>query len=205
MTSPWITDTPKMEHVGHNKARGSVRRVKPGDAGLSSKFNASIAEECTMAYGEHKYRVLVQWNGNKGSGTSGYRDYSRDYTIRAGSKPDILGSSDAAFLGDASRWNPEDLLLASASACHKLWYLHLCADAGVGVLAYIDEPEGTMLDDPQQGRFTQIVLRPRVTIRASDDRSLAERLHQVAHEKCYIANSVNFPIRCEPVIELSAV
>jgi organic hydroperoxide reductase OsmC/OhrA len=71
-----------------------------------------------MAYGEHKYKVSVQWTGNRGSGTSGYRDYGRDHVITAGSKPAIPGSSDAAFLGDASRWNPEDLLVASACACH---------------------------------------------------------------------------------------
>ncbi|MFL9960667.1 OsmC family protein [Paraburkholderia sediminicola] len=154
-----------------------------------------------MAYGEHKYKVSVQWTGNRGSGTSGYRDYGRDHVITAGSKPAIPGSSDAAFLGDASRWNPEDLLVASACACHKLWYLHLCADAGIVVLDYRDNAEGTMLDTPQQGRFSQIVLRPHVVIRAGGDVEQAAHLHHVAHEKCYIANSVDFPILCEPVIE----
>ncbi|GAB7535108.1 OsmC family protein [Burkholderia sp. 3C] len=157
-----------------------------------------------MAYGKHHYRVAVQWTGNRGSGTSGYRDYGRDHTIRSGTKPEIAGSADAAFLGDAARWNPEDLLLASASACHKLWYLHLCADAGIRVLAYEDDAEGTMLDSPEQGRFTEIVLRPRVTIRAGDDAERAHALHHAAHEKCYVANSVNFPIRCEATIEVAA-
>jgi organic hydroperoxide reductase OsmC/OhrA len=157
-----------------------------------------------MAYGEHTYRVSVQWTGNRGSGTSGYRDYGRDHTISAGTKPEIPGSSDAAFLGDAGRWNPEDLLVASASACHKLWYLHLCADAGIAVLEYADNAEGTMLDTAQEGRFTQIVLRPRVVIRAGDDRDLALQLHHAAHEKCYIANSVNFPIVCEATVEFAA-
>ena len=157
-----------------------------------------------MPHGEHKYRVSVQWTGNRGSGTSGYREYGRDHTIHAGSKPDILGSSDAAFLGDAGRWNPEDLLVACASACHKLWYLHLCSDAGIAVLEYLDHAEGTMVDTPHQGQFTKIVLHPHVIIRAEDDRDLAERLHHMAHEKCYIANSVNFPIVCEPTIERSA-
>ena len=157
-----------------------------------------------MAYGEHKYEVSVQWTGNLGSGTSGYRDYSRDHVIAAGSKPDIAGSSDVAFLGDAKRWNPEDLLVASASACHKLWYLHLCADAGIAVLEYRDQAEGTMLDNPQQGRFSRIVLRPHVVIQPGGDAELAQRLHHVAHEKCYIANSVNFPILCEPVVETGA-
>ncbi|MFC5430663.1 OsmC family protein [Paraburkholderia denitrificans] len=158
-----------------------------------------------MAYGQHKYSVTVQWTGNKGTGTSGYRDYGRDHIIRAGAKPDIPGSSDAAFLGDAARWNPEDLLVAAASACHKLWYLHLCADAGICVLAYVDAAEGTMLDTPDEGRFTQIVLRPRVTLRTGDDRELAEQLHHTAHAKCYVANSVNFPILCEPAIEFASV
>ena len=154
-----------------------------------------------MSRHEHTYRVSVQWTGNRGTGTSGYREYGRDHVIRTQGKPDIPGSADPAFRGDAARWNPEDLLVASASACHKLWYLHLCADAGIHVLAYEDEAQGTMVDEPGSGRFTEIVLHPRVTIRAQDDAALAGRLHHDAHAQCYIANSVNFPIRCEAVIE----
>jgi organic hydroperoxide reductase OsmC/OhrA len=157
-----------------------------------------------MAHGEHNYKVKVEWTGNKGTGTSGYRDYSRDHVIRSGSKPDIAGSSDPAFLGDAARWNPEDLVVAAASACHKLWYLRLCAEAGITVLEYVDEAHGTMLDGREKGHFTQIVLHPLVTIRAGDDREQAERLHHTAHEKCYVANSVNFAILCEPTIERSS-
>jgi len=153
-----------------------------------------------MAFGTHHYQVSVAWTGNQGSGTSGYRAYRRDHVISVAGKPPIPGSSDPAFLGDAARWNPEELLVASASACHKLWYLHLCADAGVVVTAYEDQAEGTMDDSAPQGHFTEIVLRPRVTLAAGADRALAERLHHTAHEKCYIANSVKFPIRCEPVI-----
>ena len=157
-----------------------------------------------MAHAEHHYTVTVRWTGNRGSGTSGYRDYGRDHTIEAAGKPAIAGSSDPAFRGDRDRWNPEELLVASVSACHKLWYLHLCADAGIAVLAYVDEAQGTMIDSAQAGRFSEIVLRPRVTLRAGDNRSLAEQLHHAAHEKCYIANSVNFPIRCEPIIEAAS-
>ncbi len=157
-----------------------------------------------MAHSEHKYRVTVEWIGNCGSGTSGYRAYRRDHTIHAGAKPAIPGSSDPAFLGDASRWNPEDLLVASASACHKLWYLHLCADAGIRVLAYVDEAEGTLLDTPGNGHLTKVVLHPHVMIHAGDDAELAHRLHHDAHRNCYVANSVNFPICCEPIIEYAA-
>lgn len=158
-----------------------------------------------MAAHEHTYRVAVEWTGNRGSGTSGYRDYGREHTISAAGKADIAGSSDAAFRGNAERWNPEDLLVASASACHQLWYLHLCADAGVRVLRYVDDAVGTMVDSPGgAGRFTRIVLRPQVVIRAGDDAQLAARLHHDAHARCYVANSVNFPIDCEPVIETAA-
>ena len=156
-----------------------------------------------MANREHHYRVSVEWTGNKGTGTSGYRSYARDYVIRSGARPVIAGSSDPAFLGDAARWNPEDLLVASAAACHKLWYLHLCADAGIAVLAYVDDAEGTMVE-AEAGRFTKIVLRPRVTIRAGDDLELAKRLHHAAHEQCFIANSLNFPVLCEPAFEQAA-
>ena len=152
-----------------------------------------------MAHREHKYPVTVTWTGNAGTGTSGYKAYRRDHAIESAGKPPIPGSSDPTFLGDKTRWNPEDLLVASTSACHKLWYLHLCAEAGIAVLAYVDEAEGTMVEG-EKGRFTQIVLRPRVTVRAGDDVELAQRLHHQAHEQCFIANSLNFPVRCEASI-----
>jgi len=154
-----------------------------------------------MAQHQHIYRVRVEWTGNRGGGTSGYRDYGREHTIGAAGKPDIPGSSDPLFRGNAERWNPEEMLVAAASTCHQLWYLHLCADAGVRVQRYVDDAVGTMLDEPERGRFTRIVLHPRVAISAGDDRDLAVRLHHDAHARCYIANSVNFPIDCEPVIE----
>lgn len=155
-----------------------------------------------MTQRQHTYRVAVQWTGNKGSGTSSYQAYSRDHTIAAGDKPTIAGSSDPAFRGDSKRWNPEDLLVASTSACHKLWYLHLCAEAGMVVIAYEDHAEGTMIEG-DKGRFTSIVLRPRVTIRSGDDAELAAKLHHDAHAQCFIANSLNFPVLCEPVITTS--
>ena len=151
--------------------------------------------------GEHTYEVVVDWDGNRGTGTSDYRSYGREHTISARGKPPIPGSSDPAFRGDPARWNPEELLVASLSACHKLWYLHLCAEAGVSVLAYQDIATGTMLETKDGGgRFSKVVLRPRVTVRAEDDVDLARQLHSAAHEKCFIANSVNFPVEHEPVI-----
>jgi len=148
----------------------------------------------------HTYRAVVTWTGNRGTGTSGYRDYGREHEIAAGGKPVIAGSSDPAFRGDASRWNPEDLLVGSVSACHKLWYLHLCAEAGIVVTAYVDEAVGTMVEDAAKGGyFTQIALNPVVTI-ARGEPAKAVALHAEAHAKCFIANSVNFPVTCTPRI-----
>src|SRR6201997_853025 len=137
---------------------------------------------------EHRYAVSVTWTGNLGSGTSGYRDYSRDYEIGAETKPIILGSSDPAFRGDRSRWNPEELLVASLSACHQLWYLHLCADAGIVVVAYTDEAEGSMAETADgSGRFQRVMLRPKVTLAPGSDGAKALALHHEAHAKCFIA------------------
>ena len=152
-----------------------------------------------MAGKTHTYQATVRWTGNTGSGTSSYKAYTRDHVISAAGKPDLLGSSDPAFRGDGTRYNPEDLLVASASTCHMLWYLHLAMEAGVVVTAYEDAPVGTMVEDAVRGGyFTGIVLHPRVTISPSSDPVKAAAAHAAAHTKCYIANSLNFPITIEP-------
>src|SRR5215468_6695232 len=150
---------------------------------------------------EHRYLVALTWTGNRGTGTSSYRDYSRDYEIGVDGKPVILGSADPAFRGDRARWNPEELLVASLSACHKLWYLHLAAQAGIVVTAYADRAEGVMeVGRDGVGRFKSVVLHPTVTVAASSDEERARALHKPAHENCFIANSVNFSVQCEPEI-----
>ena len=149
----------------------------------------------------HRYRTRVTWRGNRGSGTSDYRAYGREHDIAAGTKPPIPGSADPAFRGDAACWNPEDLLVASLSTCHMLWYLHLCADAGVRVLDYVDEAEGEMAEDADgSGRFVSATLHPRVTLASGGDRTLAHDLHARAHAMCFVARSVNFPVHHEPQI-----
>ncbi|MGC1966798.1 MAG: OsmC family protein, partial [Candidatus Acidiferrales bacterium] len=127
----------------------------------------------------HHYAVTVKWMGNTGTGTSGYKNYERRHEILGeGAKPPIPGSSDPTFRGDATRWNPEELLVASLSACHKLWYLHLCATAGVVVVEYIDHAEGFMEETPDgSGRFVRAILRPEVTLAASSDTAKARELH----------------------------
>lgn len=149
----------------------------------------------------HHYRLGVTWTGNHGEGTSRYRAYGRDHVIRAPAKPDLLGSSDPAFLGDPACYNPEDLFVASLSTCHMLWYLHLSVGARLVVIAYEDEPEGVMEEEEDGGgRFVSVTLRPRVTIKPGGDVALASSLHVSAHKKCFIANSVSCPVTCEPTI-----
>ena len=153
----------------------------------------------------HTYTVRVRWTGNRGQGTSGYRSYDRAHEISAAGKPVLPCSSDPVFRGDRSRYNPEELLVASLSACHMLWYLHLCADAKIVVTDYMDDPSGTMVETAEGGgRFTEVVLRPAVTVRSGGDTGRAGELHQRAHHLCFIAGSVNFPVRCEPTIKVEA-
>lgn len=150
----------------------------------------------------HRYVARVEWTGNDGPGTRDYRSYRRDHIIHLPGKPDLAGTSDLAFRGDPTRYNPEELLVASLSACHMLWYLHLAAVNGIVVVAYDDPAEGTMVEaGADGGRFTGVTLHPHVGI-ASGDRDRAMGLHALAHEKCFIANSVNFPVRHEPVVEV---
>lgn len=150
---------------------------------------------------EHHYALTLTWTGNTGEGTSGYRDYERSHTFSAQGKPDLLGSADPSFRGDAARYNPEELLVAALSACHMLWYLHLASEAGIVVEAYEDRPEGTMVEEADGGgHFTEVVLHPRVTLRPGADLHKARALHGRAHGLCYIARSVNFPVHHEATI-----
>lgn len=145
----------------------------------------------------HRYTATVEWTGNTGEGTRTYKSYERANVISVTGKPPIPGSSDPAFRGDASRYNPEDLLVASLSQCHMLWFLHLAAVAKIVVVAYVDNATGTMIEDESGGgRFHEVVLAPDVTIDGLFDTAKIEALHHEAHEKCFIANSVNFPVRC---------
>jgi len=148
----------------------------------------------------HRYQIRLDWTGNRGTGTSGYADYDRRHEVRAAGKPTIAGSSEQSFRGEADRWNPEELLVVSLSQCHLLWFLHLAADAGVLVTGYTDEASGTMQLNPDgSGRFTEVVLRPRVLVASAEMVEPAQRLHERAHSLCFIARSVNFPVRTEPV------
>lgn len=149
----------------------------------------------------HTYELTVTWTGNRGGGTTGVRDYSRDHDVAALGPPVIAGTADPAFLGDPGRWNPEQLFTASIAQCHMLWYLGLCARAGVVVTDYVDQAVGTMTEEGGgKARFSEVLLRPRVTVASADQVERAVALHEKAHEMCFIAQSVNFEVKHDPEV-----
>ncbi|MFM7429149.1 MAG: OsmC family protein [Flammeovirgaceae bacterium] len=151
---------------------------------------------------EHHYAATVQWTGNTGTGTNDYKAYERSHVISSKDKPDIAGSSDPVFRGDKTKYNPEDLMVSSLSACHMLWYLHFCAVNGVVVTSYVDIANGTMAENEDgSGQFSKIVLHPEVVVK---DKSMIEKaieMHKKAHHSCFIARSVNFEVQIQPDIK----
>ena len=153
---------------------------------------------------EHHYKVNITWTGNRGKGTESYTSYDRNHTIVAGQKPVIPGSSDPAFRGDNTRYNPEELLVASLSSCHMLWFLHLCSVAGVVVQEYVDDAAGTMEETADGGgRFTEVTLFPVITVASEEMVEKADALHEKANELCFIASSVNFPVHHKPIYKIA--
>jgi organic hydroperoxide reductase OsmC/OhrA len=150
----------------------------------------------------HTYSVSLTWTGNTGHGTSSYTDYARSYELSAPGKTPLLGSSDPAFRGDAAKWNPEELLVAALSACHQLWFLHLCADAGIVVTGYTDAATGSMRETGDGGgQFESVTLRPHAVLARGADAARARELHEQAARLCFIARSVAFPVGHEPTFE----
>ncbi len=153
---------------------------------------------------DHGYTVSVQWQGNRGAGTADYRSYGRRHLVSAEGKPPIQGSADRTFHGDADRWNPEELLVAALSECHMLSFLHVAVRHGVVVTEYTDAAEGTMVQEGDGGRFTSVTLHPVVTVTEPIDDERMAALHHEASEKCFIANSVSFPVRHEPRVVVAS-
>ena len=150
---------------------------------------------------EHHYKLKITWTGNLGTGTSKYDAYSRNHIISAKGKEDLLGSADPAFRGDASKYNPEEMLLSALSTCHMLWYFHFCADNEIIVTDYVDDAEGFMEEvKTGGGKFREVILKPTITITDPEKAELAIKLHEEANKKCFIANSVNFPVLHLPVV-----
>ena len=154
-----------------------------------------------MSMTEH-FMMTTTWTGNRGTGTSDYRAYGRDHETSAPGKSAVIpGSAVHKYRGDKERYNPEELLIASLSACHMLWFLHLCADAGIVVTSYRDDAEGMMeIHADGSGQFREVILHPLVEIADESRAAELDNLHHRAHELCYIARSVNFPVRTQPPV-----
>lgn len=151
----------------------------------------------------HQYKAALTWTGNKGAGTSDYKAYDRNYVIAIQHKAEIFGSADPQFRGDITRHNPEELLLASLSSCHMLWFLHLCSSAGIIITAYQDNATGMMQENEDgSGHFTEVILQPSVTIKGEIITDKMNQLHKEANKKCFIASSCNFPVKHIPIYSL---
>ncbi len=149
----------------------------------------------------HNYFINLKWTGNQGAGTQSYRSYSRDHIVSVEGKPDLPASSDSAFRGNPERYNPEEMLVASVSSCHMLWYLHLCAVNGVVVMEYFDKATGKLKENPDgSGQFEDISLYPDIVVKEKGMIEKANALHDEANKMCFIANSLNFPVKHFPVI-----
>jgi len=144
----------------------------------------------------HEYSTRLSWTGSTGDG---YRDYDRAHEVElAGGTLPI--TADPAFRGDESLTNPEQLLLAAASSCQLLSFLAVAALAKVDVLGYEDDATAVMPDAKDGMRLTEIVLRPRITVRGADAVKVAE-LVENAHRQCFVANSLNTAVRVEHTVE----
>ena len=150
----------------------------------------------------HTYNAIIEWTGNTGATTSAYTSYERSHDIKIAEKEIIKASSDKAFRGDSAKHNPEDLFVSAIASCHMLWYLHLCADAGVLVESYIDNAVGKMeTTNAGDGKFVSITLHPTIMVQQENMIEHATMLHEKAHQMCFLANSVNFEILIEPNIK----
>jgi organic hydroperoxide reductase OsmC/OhrA len=148
-----------------------------------------------VAGSKHVFASTLTWTGGPST---------RDYVVRTADGAEIAGSAPVMFKGDGTRASPEDMTVAALSACQMLTYLAFCARKGITVVAYEDRAEGT-LDrvGPGKIKFVDVVLRPRVRVADAKDVAAAAALHHDAHEACFVANSVNFPVRVEPAVTAS--
>ncbi len=147
---------------------------------------------------EHPYKTSIVWTGNTGEGTKNYSSYERSYKLSINGKTIIEGSSDPSFRGDPTKYNPEELFLASISSCHMLWYLHFCAVNNIIVIEYSDNAIGKMVETEKNGGyFSEVTLYPMVKITDSSKIDFANNLHHQANQHCFIANSLKFKIKHE--------
>ena len=152
---------------------------------------------------EHNYKLTAVWTGNQGDGTKNIRTYDRSHTVTIKGKPELFLTTDNPHVGDKSKLNPEDLLVTALASCHLLSYLYACSLEGIVVTSYTDHAAGIMIENESGGgSFKEVTLNPISTVA---DESMVEKaieLHHKAHEICYIANSVNFEVKCNPTCKV---
>lgn len=151
----------------------------------------------------HNYKVTTEWTGNNGEGNKDIRSYNRSHTVSIEGKPSLFLTTDNAFVGDKSKLNPEDLLVTAISSCHMLSYLYACALEGIVVTAYTDNAHGIMMEQANGGgNFKEVTLNPVFYVASEAMVQKAIELHHKAHEICYIANSLNFEVKCNPICKV---
>jgi organic hydroperoxide reductase OsmC/OhrA len=147
----------------------------------------------------HKYSACCSWKGSTGAG---YENYDRAHEAKA---PPVLTnlalSGDPAFRGDPVKLNPEQLLVIAASSCQLLSFLAVAARARLNVVEYQDEALAEMPEDDVPVRITRIHLRPRIVVVPKTSETRVRELVGIAHQQCYIANSLKSLITVEPMIE----
>lgn len=149
----------------------------------------------------HLFKAKAFWALNRKD--ENIKTYSRNHSIAIEGKPLLEVSAAKAFKGDAALYNPEDMLLASLVSCHMMSYLYVCAQVGIEVLSYADAAEAILeVNDDGSGRFTEVILNPKVMIAQTDRTEEALALHKKANELCFIANSCNFPVHHNPKCEV---
>ena len=141
---------------------------------------------------EHK--ITLKWF--KGDMPFTYEAYPRNHTISFKGGAPVTFSASPAYRGDPSKGDPEDMLVAALSSCHMLSFLAICAKKKIAVEAYDDEAMGWMENDGGRWWLARVTLRPKVRADAATE-TLAE-IHHLAHEACFIANSVKTAVTVEP-------
>ena len=148
--------------------------------------------------GSHLYHARTRWTGDTGLGWDGY---DRAHSASAPPAAPDLTLTTGESKGDPAQLNPEQLLLMAASSCQLLWFLHLAAKARVEVIEYEDDAEAEMPEDDPPVRITRIVLRPRIVVRPGPTEERVQHLAELAHQECYIANSLNSEVALDPRVE----
>jgi organic hydroperoxide reductase OsmC/OhrA len=149
----------------------------------------------------HTFETTLVWPAEAGQTLPPDAAFSRNSVLAAPGKPFIAASSPIVFGGDATRYNPEEMLMLSLSQCHMLTYLAIAAKKRMGILGYEDRAAGTLGMGPSgKMQMVDVLLRPRVTVARGTILADAQALHEKAHANCFVANSMNFTVRNEPSV-----